>query len=89
MLTPERPILTPERSSERIQKMNYLFRRSLLQMCGVQNYSRLKVPWDISAQMWAHLGIDVSYIAVHKCGPTWELMFLISLLCTDVGPLMN
>jgi hypothetical protein len=67
MLTPERPMLTPEKSLERIQKINYLFRRSLLQMCGVQNYSRLKVPWDISAQMWAHLGIDFSY----RCPQMW------------------
>jgi hypothetical protein len=30
------------------QKMNYLFQRSLLQICGVRIYSRLKVPCKIT-----------------------------------------
>ena len=47
--------------------MNYLFWRSLLQMCGVQNYSRLKVPCKITPTGIHLLGVVPARIHRLEC----------------------
>jgi hypothetical protein len=57
MLTPERPMLTPERSSERTENelplseviaANVWCVKLLPPKSALGNYSRLKVPWEIT-----------------------------------------